>query len=104
MLEDVKQYWPLISSGLGVLLGGAVTWATAKTKIDNLLTNHEALSKRIQVLEQAKETDRVALADRLARIEVTLNAVHIRMEANQARNIILSDAEFAREKTRREKE
>jgi hypothetical protein len=80
-LDELKTYWPLISSTLGVLFGGAVTWATAKVKIDNLFKSQDALAIRVAELERAKENDRVALADRLARIEVTLNAVHIKIES-----------------------
>ena len=84
MLDLLKTYWPIISSGLGVLFGGAVTWATAKMKIDNIFKSHDALVLRVAALESAKESDRVMLADRLARIETTLNAVHIKIETGHS--------------------
>lgn len=84
MIEQLQTYWPILSSGLGVLFGGAVTWATAKMKIDNIFKSHDALVLRVAALESAKESDRVMLADRLARIETTLNAVHIKIETGHS--------------------
>lgn len=83
MMAALKEYWPLVSSGLGVLFGGAVTWATAKAKIDGLFKSHDALVLRVTALETAKESDRITLTDRLARIETKLDTVHIRLESNR---------------------
>lgn len=83
-LQDLQQIWPFLSSAGGLLVGGAITWATAKAKIEGLLRSHDALERRVGVLEASVERDRVALADRMARVEVMLTDVRaavLRLEA-----------------------
>lgn len=80
MLEEIASYWPFVFNILGVLFGGAVTWTTIRFQLESLVKDSKVQSSRISALEQAKESDRVALADRLARIEVKLDALHIQSE------------------------
>jgi len=75
MPPDITQYLPFASSLLGTLLGGAVTWGVAKTKLENLERRQTEADKRIGDLERSREKDAVAMADRIARIEVMLSDV-----------------------------
>jgi len=83
MFNEFIKYWPFISSFAGMLVGGAVTWATARAQIERLLDSHKDLDRRLSTLEAGVERDRIALADRLARVEVMLQDVRatlVRME------------------------
>lgn len=82
-MDDLLNYLPFLSSFGGMLVGGAITWGTAKAQIERLLDSHKDLDRRLSTLEAGVERDRVALADRLARVEVMLTDVRaalIRME------------------------
>lgn len=74
-MTDLLQYLPFASSLFGALLGGAVTWGVAKTKLENLAERHAELDKRVGELERTRERDAVAMADRVARIEVKIDDI-----------------------------
>lgn len=83
MLEELKNLWPIVWTLLTVLFGGAVTWATVRLNLATLLKGHDALTLRVNALETAKENDRIMIADRLARIEVKLDSIHIQSESKR---------------------
>jgi putative ubiquitin-RnfH superfamily antitoxin RatB of RatAB toxin-antitoxin module len=72
MPVQILEYWPFLSTLVSVLIGGAITWAVAKTKLEDLIKSHDLLEKRVGILEREVERDRITMTDRLARIEVML--------------------------------
>lgn len=80
-MEDILKYWPAFTSFISIIGGGFITWSTAKTKMEGLLTSHQKLESRVDTLEKNREADRVVLADRLARMEVKLESIHIKLES-----------------------
>jgi hypothetical protein len=83
MPQDIIQYLPFISSLVGTLLGGAVTWGVAKTKLENLVERHTALDRRVGELERVREKDAILMADRIARIEVKLDDIRAHIKESK---------------------
>lgn len=77
MQEDLIKYWPIVSSFCGMLVGGAITWATAKSRIEQLILD-------MRKMEAQQESDRRNLEARLAKHEERL---HLDEEARNARHI-----------------
>lgn len=80
-MDQLANYWAVLAPFLSMLAGGFVTWTTVRVKLETLIMNHQELKSRVDSLEKARETDRVMLADRLARMEVKLDALHIKLES-----------------------
>lgn len=75
MLQEIAKYWPFVSSAAGMLAGGLITWTTARIKLEDLLKRVTAVEVKMAALEKSIDNDKVAMADRLARVEVKLDDV-----------------------------
>lgn len=74
------RYWPLVSSFVGMLVGGAVTWATTKAKLEQLFSDMRNLEdrvakheERLRADEEARNTKHIEVISRLSSIEATLS-------------------------------
>lgn len=82
MLEALLNYWPLLSSFVGMLIGGAVTWATARVRLEQLFTDMRNLEQRVTKNEERTRADdelrnsrHMEVISRLSSIEATLSYI-----------------------------
>lgn len=79
MSSELLKYWPIVSSFVGMLIGGAITWATAKTKLEQLFNDMKSLEARLSKHEEmlraegeTRNVRHIEVISRLSSIEATL--------------------------------